>query len=191
MPWCPAIIKTPIIPTPDQLGAMYPLVRMAEVSGIVDAILSVRPASRRAKPFPLTAARALQVKHHRVLGSLTLKYRRHHRPIDPKPHMLHLHIACKKSARVRGPDLTYKGTEKDKMINARALGAVIVLSAAVATPAFAKEHGGFRRAYNQLSVPSYVIPDPQAERNIGNFGFSGRDPSRPGGWDPSLNPSGS
>jgi hypothetical protein len=81
------------------------------------------------------------------------------------------------------------------MINVRALSAVIILSAAVATPAFAKEHGRghdrYRKTYNQLSVPSYVIPDPQAERNIENFGFSGRDPSRPGGWDPSLNPSGS
>ena len=81
------------------------------------------------------------------------------------------------------------------MIRVRALGALIILSAAVATSAFAKEHGRahdrFRSAHNQLSLPSYVIPDPQAERNIENFGFSGRDPSRVGGWDPSLNPSGS
>ena len=81
------------------------------------------------------------------------------------------------------------------MTNMKALGAVIILSAAVATPAFAKEHGRaydrYRGAYNQLSGPSYAIPETRADRNIENFGFSGRDPSRPGGWDPSLNPSGS
>lgn len=49
----------------------------------------------------------------------------------------------------------------------------------------------FRGSYNQLSGPSYAIPQTRAGRNIENFGFSGRDPSRVGGWDPSLNPSGS
>ena len=32
--------------------------------------------------------------------------------------------------------------------------------------------------------------DPQFQRNRENFGFSGRDPSRVGGIDPSLNPPG-
>ena len=41
----------------------------------------------------------------------------------------------------------------------------------------------FRGAYNQLIMPS--------QRNIENFGFGGRDPSRIGGEDPSLTPSGS
>jgi hypothetical protein len=85
--------------------------------------------------------------------------------------------------------------KKDKMTNVKALSAVIILSAAVATPVFAKEHGRaydrYRGAHNQLSRPSYAIPETQEERNIQNFGFSGRDPSRVGGWDPSLNPSGS
>lgn len=31
----------------------------------------------------------------------------------------------------------------------------------------------------------------QGDLNVQNFGFSGRDPSRVGGWDPSVNPSGS
>jgi hypothetical protein len=56
------------------------------------------------------------------------------------------------------------------MINVRALGAVIILSAAVATPAFAKEHGRahvrYRGAYNQLSVP-YDAP-------ANSFGLSSR-----------------
>ena len=81
------------------------------------------------------------------------------------------------------------------MTNVKALSAAIILSAAIATPVFAKEHGRahdqYRGAYNQLSEPSYAIPETQAGRNIENFGFSGRDPSRVGGEDPSLNPSGS
>ena len=44
--------------------------------------------------------------------------------------------------------------------------------------------GNFRGAYNQLNGFS------QDHRNIQNFGFSGRDPSRVGGEDPSLNPPG-
>ena len=49
-------------------------------------------------------------------------------------------------------------------------------------------HPHFRRADNQ----SYrqTDPDPVFQRNIENFGFSGRDPSRIGGADPSLNPLG-
>jgi hypothetical protein len=81
------------------------------------------------------------------------------------------------------------------MTNLKALTAVIILSATVATPVFAKEHGRaydrYRGAYNQLSEPSYAIPESRGQRNIENFGFSGMDRSRVGGQDPSLNPSGS
>ena len=81
------------------------------------------------------------------------------------------------------------------MTNLKALSAAIIFSVAVATPAFAKEHGRaydrYRGAYNQLSVPSSTIPETRAQRNIENFGFSGIDRSRVGGQDPSLNPSGS
>ncbi len=74
------------------------------------------------------------------------------------------------------------------------LSAALILSAAVATPAFAKDHGRahvrhFRGAYNQMIGPSYyAVPSSQAGRNFEDFGFSGRDPSRPGGMDPNLNP---
>jgi hypothetical protein len=84
-----------------------------------------------------------------------------------------------------------------KMTKMKALSAVVILSAAVATPVFAQptHHGRsydqFRGSYNQLNGPSYAAPDAQARRNIEDFGFSGRDPSRVGGEDPSLNPSGS
>jgi hypothetical protein len=58
------------------------------LSDIVDAILNFDPASFvTSAPFPLTAARAVQVKRHCVPRSLTLRYRRHHRPIDPKPYL--------------------------------------------------------------------------------------------------------
>jgi hypothetical protein len=43
----------------------------------------------------------------------------------------------------------------------------------------------FLGAYNQLNTSSL------AERNLENFGFSGKDPSRVGGFDPDLRPSGS
>ena len=74
------------------------------------------------------------------------------------------------------------------MTNVKILSAALILSAAIATPAFAhtKHHSrssDFRGAYNQLD-PEAI----QAERNLENFGFTGRDPSRVGGWDPSLNP---
>ena len=81
------------------------------------------------------------------------------------------------------------------MTKLKTLSAAIILSAAVATPVIAQpaHHGraNYRGAYNQMTEPFYAAPRTQGERNIENFGFSGRDPSRVGGEDPSLNPSGS
>ena len=84
------------------------------------------------------------------------------------------------------------------MTNMKALSAVVILSAAIATPAFAqgshhhiRAHDQFLGAYNQVTGPVYAAPDAQERRNIEDFGFSGRDRSFPGGEDPSLNPSGS
>jgi hypothetical protein len=74
------------------------------------------------------------------------------------------------------------------------LSAALLLSAAVATPVFAQDHGRahvrhFRGAYNQMIGPSYyAAPYSQSERNLEDFGFTGRDPSRVGGRDPNLNP---
>lgn len=80
------------------------------------------------------------------------------------------------------------------MTKMKTLTALMILSTAIATPAFAKggtyRNESFRGAYNQVAEP-FAVPQSRAERNIQNFGFSGRDPSRVGGWDPSLNPSGS
>ena len=78
----------------------------------------------------------------------------------------------------------------------KTLSAVIILSAAVATPVFAQptHHGrtrdlrDFRGVYNQFNGPAPLTLD---RSDTNGFGFSGRDPSWVGGKDPSLNPSGS
>jgi hypothetical protein len=51
----------------------------------------------------------------------------------------------------------------------------------------------YDRNYSAYDYSGYTDPrsphyDPQFQRNLENFGFSGRDPSRVGGVDPSLNP---
>jgi hypothetical protein len=90
------------------------------------------------------------------------------------------------------------------------LSAAVILSAAVAAPVLAQDEGGgsrrglerqprtthhhrrsddrrnFHGAYNQSR--GLNIDELEHRRNIENFGFSGRDPSRPGGEDPSLHP---
>jgi hypothetical protein len=82
------------------------------------------------------------------------------------------------------------------MIKIKTLSAVIILSAAIATPVFAQETNvvaphhtriherNYRGAYNSVNGSSYEAP----RTNIENYGFSGRDPSRIGGMDPDLNP---
>jgi hypothetical protein len=82
------------------------------------------------------------------------------------------------------------------MTKMKTLSAVMILSTAVAMPAFARgghhtrvnDLQGFRGVYNQVGTPS--LPQTAEQLNIQNFGFSGKDSSRPGGWDPSLNPAG-
>lgn len=93
------------------------------------------------------------------------------------------------------------------MTNMKTLGAVIILAAAVAAPAFAQDPGkpgrgshhgqaydqsNYRGAYNQFTgAPFDAAPQtPEEMRNRDNFGFSGRDPSRVGGEAPNLNPAG-
>ena len=101
------------------------------------------------------------------------------------------------------------------MIKMKAPGAAIILSAAVATPVLARDAGAigpqnryglesqpvtnypgafnrnFRGAYNQSEAAFYARPLTNEERrNIEDFGFSGRDPSRVGGEDPYLHPGG-
>lgn len=81
-----------------------------------------------------------------------------------------------------------------------ALGAAMIVSAAIAAPVFAQDadvtqpaatqHArshtrNYRGAYNQDNGPVYAAP------NVDNFGPRGIDRSFPGGQDPSFNPSGS
>jgi hypothetical protein len=101
------------------------------------------------------------------------------------------------------------------MAKTKALSAVIILSAAFAAPVFAQDAVGpgygaesqlitnhrsnyrgpydqnFRGAYNQSGASFYARPLTNEERrNLEDFGFSGRDPSRVGGEDPYLHPGG-
>ena len=102
------------------------------------------------------------------------------------------------------------------MTKMKALGAVLVLCAIAAEPVFAKDsgvsgpgsrhglkpkpeaisrhvpahHRGYvRDTYIRTQPNDRYDPDPEFQRNIESFGFSGRDPSRIGGEDPSLHPS--
>ena len=91
----------------------------------------------------------------------------------------------------------------------KVLSTLALFSAVTASPAFAQGAGmrepihhrraydqrNFRGAYNQLNGPLYTAPYAAPRTldrpDINRFGFDGRDPSRVGGEDPSLNPSGS
>jgi hypothetical protein len=76
------------------------------------------------------------------------------------------------------------------------LGTLLIAGAAVQTAAASNYHvysrghdrSDYRRAYNQVSEPSYAAPlTSEQERNRENFGWSGRDPSRVGGMFPYFN----
>ena len=79
------------------------------------------------------------------------------------------------------------------MTKMKTLSAVLILSAAVATPVFAQDASvvaphparahdrNYRGTYNQVNRPSYDARDSAGAREV-------RDPSRPGGEDPSFNP---
>jgi hypothetical protein len=89
------------------------------------------------------------------------------------------------------------------MLKLEILSAVVILSTAIAAPVFAQDAGlsqphhvrvydqsNFRGAYNQSNEAFDAQPLTNEERrNLEDFGFSGRDPSIPGGEDPALNPS--
>jgi hypothetical protein len=82
------------------------------------------------------------------------------------------------------------------------ISAAVILSATVATPVLAQDVGTYGPAgaapmrHSQTYYRSYgrgnsdFLPPRNDEeyRNLQNFGFSGRDPSRVGGESPSLNP---
>ena len=83
------------------------------------------------------------------------------------------------------------------MTRMKALGAIAILSAAIASPAFAQDtgipasrvvHHKYYNSYNRMNAP-YAAPMSNDEYwNLQNFGTTGRDPSRVGGEVPYLNP---
>jgi hypothetical protein len=90
----------------------------------------------------------------------------------------------------------------------KAISAAVVLSAAIATPVLAQEVYGpgvgaapypygpgsrvqtYYRSYDRAAPGDYLPSDIDQYRNLQNYGFSGRDPSRVGGESPNLRPSG-
>ena len=85
---------------------------------------------------------------------------------------------------------------EDQVTKMKTLSAVLILSAAVATPVFAQDASvvaphparahdrSYRGTYNQVNRPSYDTPATQDSVGAREV----RDPSRPGGEDPSFNP---
>jgi hypothetical protein len=95
---------------------------------------------------------------------------------------------------------------ENQMTKMETLSAVIILSAAIATPAFAQDAGvlqpgsqssskpqpatnhqsNFRAGFNQLNGTART----QGDSNKETLGFGGSDPSRVGGEDPTFRPAG-
>jgi hypothetical protein len=129
---------------------------------------------------------------------------------------VHCHRYCEERVHRPEPFGFTRIKAEQVMTKMKALSAVLVLCAIIAAPVFAKDSGVsgpgsrhglkpkpgsishhvrvhhrryVRGAYMQPRPNDRYDPDPEFQRNIENFGFSGRDPSRIGGEDPSLHPS--
>jgi hypothetical protein len=85
----------------------------------------------------------------------------------------------------------------------KTFSAVLLLSAAIATPVFAQEaqdatvaaphhtrthERNYRGAYNSVNGSSYAAPRSREESESQNYGFSGEDRQRIGDRDPDMNP---
>src|SRR5271169_7215380 len=98
---------------------------------------------------------------------------------------------CREPVSVSGASPLTRQNGRKPMTKMKTLSAVIILSAAVATPVFAQDAGvrgpgsryglesqsGPRGAYNQFNGPSYATAralDNQDKQDMENFGFSGR-----------------
>lgn len=71
------------------------------------------------------------------------------------------------------------------------LGALLISGLAVQMATASEHQMKLRRAYNQWNGPVIVTPPARSYFDTNGFGFGGRDPSRVGGEDPDLRPSGS
>jgi hypothetical protein len=78
------------------------------------------------------------------------------------------------------------------------LGTLLITVSAVQTGTASERHARkghdrwiFRSSYNQSGGPSHAAPLTNGEkRNLEDFGWTGRDPSRPGGKFPYFNGTG-
>ena len=71
------------------------------------------------------------------------------------------------------------------------LGALLISGLAVQMATASERQMTLRRAYNQWNGPVIVAPLARYYLDTNGFGFGERDPSRVGGQDPDLRPSGS
>ena len=78
------------------------------------------------------------------------------------------------------------------MTKIKIAGATMILSVAVAMPAFAQEASSthLRRAHNELSAPFQANARIRPSSRIDYANWSQRDPSRVGGEDADFRPSG-
>jgi hypothetical protein len=70
-------------------------------------------------------------------------------------------------------------------------GALLISGLAVQMAMASDHHTRFRKAYNQVSGPTEVTPTIRYNFDTLGYGLGGRDPSRVGGSDADLRPSGS
>jgi len=70
-------------------------------------------------------------------------------------------------------------------------GALLISALAVQAAMASEHHTRFRKAYNQVSGPTVVTPTIRYNWDNFGYGLGGRDPSRVGGSDADLRPSGS
>jgi hypothetical protein len=70
-------------------------------------------------------------------------------------------------------------------------GALLISGLAVQMAMASEHHTRFRKAYNQVSGPTEVTPTIRYNWDLFGYGLGGRDPSRVGGSDADLRPSGS
>jgi hypothetical protein len=83
-------------------------------------------------------------------------------------------------------------TEKSMQRTSLAIFGALLISGLAVQAATASEHQTrFRRAYNQYNGPVNVTQPTRLYWDNSDLGSVGRDPSRVGGFDPDLRPSGS
>ena len=68
------------------------------------------------------------------------------------------------------------------------LGVLLINGSAVQMAAAGEHYPRKRHHVRMVAQNRWAVAQTRSGRNIQNFGFSGRDPSRVGGWSPSLNP---